>query len=73
MQPIDWTTGAVQALLRTEHPIGTRFLYDYHFYHHVQMPVIQKLRAQFVSQLIGGPALAPVWHARRCHVQLQLA
>jgi hypothetical protein len=51
VQPIDWTTGAVQALLRTEHPIGTRFLYDYHFYHHVNSPVIQKLRAQFVSQL----------------------
>jgi hypothetical protein len=53
VQPIDWTTGAVQALLRTEHPIGTRFLYDYHFYHHVQTPVVQKLRAEFVSQLIS--------------------
>jgi hypothetical protein len=53
IQPIDWSTGAVQALLRTEHPIGTRFLYDYHFYHHVQTPVIQGLRAEFVSQLIG--------------------
>jgi len=53
VQPIDWTTGAVQALLRTEHPIGTRFLYDYHFYHHVNTPVVQKLRAQFVSQLTG--------------------
>lgn len=51
VQPIDWTTGAVQALLRTEHPLGTRFLYDYHFYHHVDTPVIQKLRAEFVSQL----------------------
>ena len=53
VQPIDWSTGAVQALLRTEHPIGTRFLYDYHFYHHVQTPVIQGLRAEFVSQLIS--------------------
>ncbi|MBS0421999.1 MAG: hypothetical protein JSR66_30110 [Proteobacteria bacterium] len=53
VQPIDWTSGAVQALLRTEHPIGTRFLYDYHFYHHVQTPVIQKLRAEFVSQLVA--------------------
>jgi hypothetical protein len=52
VQPIDWTTGAVQALLRTEHPIGTRFLYDYHFYHHVQTPVVQKLRAEFVTQLV---------------------
>lgn len=53
VQPIDWTTGAVQALLRTEHPIGTRFLYDYHFYHHVQNPVIQDLRGEFVSELIA--------------------
>ena len=53
VQPIDWTTGAVQALLRTEHPIGTRFLYDYHFYHHVQTPVIQNLRAEFVSELVS--------------------
>jgi hypothetical protein len=53
VQPIDWSTGAVQALLRTEHPIGTRFLYDYHFYHHVQTRVIQGLRAEFVSQLIS--------------------
>ncbi|MBS0422066.1 MAG: hypothetical protein JSR66_30450 [Proteobacteria bacterium] len=54
VQPIDWTSGAVQALLRTQHPIGTRFLYDYHFYHHVQTPVIQKLRTEFVSQLIAS-------------------
>lgn len=53
VQPIDWTTGAVQALLRTEHPIGTRFLYDYHFYHHVHSPVIQKLQAEFVAELIS--------------------
>jgi hypothetical protein len=52
VQPIDWTTGAVQALLQTEHPLGTRFLYDYHFYHHVQSPVIQKLRTEFVTQLV---------------------
>jgi len=52
VQPIDWTTGAVQALLRTEHPIGTHFLYDYHFYHHVQTPVIQKLRSEFISELV---------------------
>jgi hypothetical protein len=51
VQPIDWTTGAVQALLRTEHPIGTRFLYDYHFYHHVQTPIVQKLRTEFVAEL----------------------
>jgi hypothetical protein len=51
VQPLDWSTGAVQALLRTAHPLGTRFLYDYHFYHHVQTPIIQKLRIEFVTQL----------------------
>jgi hypothetical protein len=53
VQPLDWSTGAVQALLRTEHPIGTRFLYDYHFYHHVQTPTIQKLRAEFVAEMVA--------------------
>lgn len=53
VQPLDWTSGAVHAMLRTQHPLGTRFLYDYHFYHHVQTPFIQSLRAEFVTELVS--------------------
>jgi hypothetical protein len=52
IQPIDWSTGAVQALLRTRHPIGTHFLYDYHFYHHVQTSAIRELKTSFITQLV---------------------
>ncbi len=52
VQPLDWTSGAVHALLRTGHPLGTQFLYDYHFYHHVATPYIQSLRGRFLAELV---------------------
>jgi len=51
VQPLDWTGGAVQALLRTETRLATRFLYDYHFYHHIDRPFIATLRARFMGEL----------------------
>ena len=30
---------------------ATRFLYDFHFYHHVSHPYIQRLREQFMADL----------------------
>jgi hypothetical protein len=53
IQTLDWTSGADHALLRTGHPIGTRFLYDYHFYHHVGTPVVQALQRTFIAELVG--------------------
>jgi hypothetical protein len=51
VQPLDWTGGAVNGMLLAHAPLATRFLYDYHFYHHVANPYIQQLRTQFMSQL----------------------
>lgn len=52
VQPLDWVKGGgIHALLLARAPLGTRFLYNYHFYHHVSSPYIQQLRAEFVDQL----------------------
>jgi len=31
--------------------LATRFMYDYHFYHHVSQPFIQTLRHRFLDEL----------------------
>ena len=51
VQPLDWTGGSIQAMLLAEAKLATRFMYDYHFYHHVSSPVIQELRKLFIGQL----------------------
>ena len=51
VQPLDWTGGAVHGMLAARAPIATRFMYDFHFYHHVDTPYIVRLRRQFVRQL----------------------
>jgi hypothetical protein len=51
VQPLDWTGGAVQALLRTRTSLATGFLYDYHFYHHVDRTIVRRLRERFLQQL----------------------
>jgi len=56
IQVMDWTSGAVHALLEAHVPIATRFIYDYHFYHHVSNPYIIQLRQEFVQALsIAAP------------------
>lgn len=50
-QPVDWTSGAVHAMLRARIPLATSFLYDYHFHHHVSNPYIVELRRRFMTQL----------------------
>lgn len=55
MQALDWTGGAVHAMLQTRAPLATSFLYDYHFYHHVSTPHIQTLRQRFIDQLKQNP------------------
>ena len=51
VQPLDWTGGAVHAMLISDARLGTEFVYDFHFYHHISNPYIQKLRTKFIAQL----------------------
>jgi hypothetical protein len=51
VQPLDWTAGAVHAMLIARAPIATRHVYDFHFYHHVSRPYIQELRRRFITDL----------------------
>jgi hypothetical protein len=51
VQPLDWTAGAVHAMLIARAPIATRYVYDFHFYHHVSRPYIQELRRRFIMEL----------------------
>jgi hypothetical protein len=50
-QPLDWGRGAVHGMLMAKIPLATRFMYDFHFYHHVNSPYIQALRREFVKEL----------------------
>ncbi len=51
VQPLDWTGGAVHAMLIANAMPGTKFLYTFHFYHHVSNPYTVKLRAEFIEEL----------------------
>ncbi len=51
VQPLDWTGGALHAMLLARAPIATPFLYDYHFYHHLGNPFVEELRARFLARL----------------------
>lgn len=51
IQPLDWTAGAIHAMLIAKRPIATPFIYDFHFYHHVSNPYIQKLRKRFIREM----------------------
>lgn len=51
IQPLDWTGGAVHALLISEARLATPYIYDYYFYHHVTEPTIQTMRRRFMAAL----------------------
>jgi hypothetical protein len=51
VQPIDWTGGAIHAMLIARAPAATPWITDFQFYHHVSDLYIQGLRAQFVADL----------------------
>lgn len=51
VQPLDWTGGAVHAMLISGSRLATHFVYDFHFYHHISNPYIGALRAKFIKQL----------------------
>ena len=55
MQVLDTTEAGVHALLRLRAVQPTRFLYDFHFYHDVDTPIVQKLRAEFIAGFDARP------------------
>ncbi|GAB4544536.1 MAG: hypothetical protein Fur002_17810 [Anaerolineales bacterium] len=55
VQPLDWTGGALLAMLQTRAPLATPYVFDFYFYHHISDPYIQNLRADFLNQLQTRP------------------
>lgn len=51
VQPLDWTGGALLAMLETRAPLATSYVFDFYFYHHVSEPYIQSLRNDFMDEL----------------------
>jgi hypothetical protein len=51
VQPLDWTGGAVHAMLLARAQPATPFLYDFVLYHHVSEPYIQRQRQRFITAL----------------------
>ena len=48
-QALDWTGGAIHAILIAELETATPFIYDFHFYHHVSTDYSQGLRKRFIE------------------------
>jgi hypothetical protein len=55
VQPLGWTGGAVHGMLLAGARPATRFLYTFHFYHHVDHPLIRSIREEFLSSLQARP------------------
>ncbi len=51
VQPLDWTGGTLLAMLKTQTPIATPYIFDFYFYHHISSPYIQSLRTNFIKDL----------------------
>ena len=47
-QALDVTGGAIHAMLDARIALATPFVYDYHFYHHIDEPYIAQLRGRFL-------------------------
>jgi hypothetical protein len=58
VQVLDTTDGGIHALLRLGVRQPTRFLYDFHFFHHERDRRIQGLRAEFMAGLLARPPAA---------------
>jgi hypothetical protein len=55
VQPLDWVSGALHGMLLADARPATRFLHDFHFYHHVSTPYIRDLRARLLHELRSSP------------------
>jgi hypothetical protein len=60
VQVLDTTGGGIHALLRLRAREPSRFLYDFHFYHHVSHPYVRRLRAELMGALRARPPSAVV-------------
>jgi hypothetical protein len=60
VQVLDTTEGGIHALLRLRAREPSRFLYDFHFYHHVSHPYVRRLRAELMGALRARPPSAVV-------------
>lgn len=60
VQVLDTTDGGIHALLRLGVAQPTRFLYDFHFFHDFESPVVRRLRAELVRDLDARPPRAIV-------------
>ena len=50
VQPLDWTGGAVHAMLIARARLATSFIYDFHFYHAVSDAYTRGLRGRFMGE-----------------------
>jgi len=55
IQPLDWGSDSLHAMLKAKVKIATPFIYDFQFYHHVSNPYIQDLRKRFIKNLNSNP------------------
>jgi hypothetical protein len=55
VQVLDTTEAGIHALLRLHAVQPTRFIYDFHFYHDVQTPMIRRLREEFLRSFDAHP------------------
>ncbi|OGL11176.1 MAG: hypothetical protein A3I17_04025 [Candidatus Rokubacteria bacterium RIFCSPLOWO2_02_FULL_72_37] len=55
VQVLDTTAGGIDALLRLRIVQPTRFVYDFHFYHDTDTPIVHKLRADFAQEFDRHP------------------
>jgi hypothetical protein len=55
VQVLDTTDAGIHALLRLHAVEPTRFIYDFHFYHDAQTPMIQRLRTEFLAGFDAHP------------------
>jgi hypothetical protein len=60
IQVLDTTGGGIHALYLLGARQPTRFLYDFHFYHDVETPYVQRLRAELLAGLAARPPAAVV-------------
>ncbi len=51
VEVLDTTTGGIHALYLLGIPQASRFVYDFHFYHHTDAPVVQALRQEIITVL----------------------
>jgi hypothetical protein len=55
VQVLDAAAGGIHALYLLKIPEPTRFVYDMHFYHDVDRPIIQELRREFIEEMEENP------------------